>query len=67
MGPGDVVAIAIDRGIEAVIAVCATALAGAIPALIDPRDRELAARTLAGLRPAAVLVAPATTASPARA
>jgi acyl-coenzyme A synthetase/AMP-(fatty) acid ligase len=57
-GPGDVVAIAIDRGIEAVLAVCATALAGAIPAMMDPNDRELAARTLAGLRPAAVLVAP---------
>lgn len=57
-GPGDVVAIAIDRGIEAVLAVVAAALAGAIPAVIDPHDRELAARTLARLRPAAVLVAP---------
>jgi acyl-coenzyme A synthetase/AMP-(fatty) acid ligase len=57
-GPGDVVAIAVDRGIEAVLAVCATALAGAIPALIDPHDRALAARRLAGLRPAAVLAAP---------
>lgn len=58
VGPGDVVAVVIDRGIEAVLAICAAALAGAIPALIDPRDRELAGRTLAGLRPAAVLVAP---------
>jgi acyl-coenzyme A synthetase/AMP-(fatty) acid ligase len=56
-GPGDVVAIAVDRGIEAVLAVCATALASAIPALIDPHDRELAARRLAGLRPTAVLAA----------
>lgn len=58
VGPGDVVAIAIDRGIEAVVAIAAVVLAGAIPAVIDPHDRELAARTLAGLRPARVLVAP---------
>lgn len=57
-GPGDVVAIAIDRGIAAVLGVVAAALAGAIPALVDPSDRALAARTLAQLRPAAVLVAP---------
>jgi len=58
VGPGGVVAVAIDRGIEGVLAICAAALAGAIPALIDPSDRELAARTLAALRPAIVLVAP---------
>ena len=63
-GPGDVVAVVIDRGIEAVLAICAAALAGAIPALIDPRDRELAARTLAALRPAVVLVAPGDDALP---
>ena len=57
-GPGDVVAIAIDRGIEGVMAVAAAALAGAIPAMIDPGDRELAARMLARLCPAVVLAAP---------
>lgn len=59
VGPGDVVAIAIDRGIAAVLAICATARAGAVPALIDPHDRELCARTLARLRPAVVLADPA--------
>ena len=57
-GPGDVVAVAIDRGIEAVLAVCAAALAGAIPAMIDPGDHELAVRMLARLRPSVVAVAP---------
>ncbi|HEY3804269.1 MAG TPA: class I adenylate-forming enzyme family protein [Kofleriaceae bacterium] len=52
---GDVVAIAISRGIEAVLAVCAVALAGAIPAMIDPDDGELAQRTVARLRPRVVL------------
>lgn len=64
VGPGDVVAVAIDRGIEAVLAVAAAALAGAIPALVDPGDAELAARTLAALRPAAVLAAPCDPALP---
>jgi long-chain acyl-CoA synthetase len=57
VAPGEVVAIAIDRGLEAVVAVVAAALAGAIPALIDPRDRGLATRTLHALRPAVVAVA----------
>jgi acyl-coenzyme A synthetase/AMP-(fatty) acid ligase len=57
VGPGDVVAVAIDRGIEAVLGVCGAALAGAIPAMVDPGDRELAARTLARLRPAVVATA----------
>lgn len=59
LGRGDVVALPIDRGIEAVVATCATLLAGAIPAVLDPRDRDAAVRTLARLRPALVLVAPA--------
>ena len=53
--PGDVVAIVMARGIEMVLAIAATALAGAIPAVIDPADPELAARTLARLRPAIAL------------
>jgi acyl-coenzyme A synthetase/AMP-(fatty) acid ligase len=58
VGPGDVVAIAMDRGIDAVLAVAAASLAGAIPAPIDPADHELAVRMLARLRPAVVLVGP---------
>ena len=54
-GAGDVVAIAIARGIEVVLAVCAAALRGAVPAVLDPEDAELAKRTLARLRPAAVI------------
>src|SRR5580704_19234810 len=50
--PGDVIAIAIARGIEPVIALCAAALGDAVPAMIDPEDAELAERTLDRLRPA---------------
>ncbi|HEX4421353.1 MAG TPA: class I adenylate-forming enzyme family protein, partial [Kofleriaceae bacterium] len=64
LGRGDVVALPIDRGIEAVVATCATLLAGAIPAVLDPRDPDTAARTLARLRPALVMVAPADAALP---
>jgi acyl-coenzyme A synthetase/AMP-(fatty) acid ligase len=64
IGPGDVVALPIDRGIEAVVATCATLLAGAIPAVLDPRDPDTATRTIARLRPALVLVAPADAALP---
>jgi acyl-CoA synthetase (AMP-forming)/AMP-acid ligase II len=64
LGRGDVVALQIDRGIEAVVAICATLLAGAIPAVLDPRDPDTAARTIARLRPALVLVAPADAALP---
>ncbi|HEX4454973.1 MAG TPA: class I adenylate-forming enzyme family protein [Kofleriaceae bacterium] len=53
--PGDVIAIAIARGIEPIIALCAAALAGAVPAMIDPEDAELAERTLDRLRPAFVI------------
>ncbi len=55
LGRGDVVALPIDRGIEAVVATCATLLAGAIPAVLDPRDPDTAARTIARLRPALVM------------
>lgn len=55
---GDVVAIAIARGIEAVLASCAAALADAVPALIDPADAALAHRTLARLQPAHVVARP---------
>ncbi len=55
VGAGDVVAIAMARGIEVVFALCATVLAGATPAVIDPADGELAVRTVARLRPAAVI------------
>src|SRR5262249_52344380 len=48
---GDVVAIAIDRGIEAVIATCAAALGDAVPAIFDPRDRGLAEQILTQLAP----------------
>jgi acyl-coenzyme A synthetase/AMP-(fatty) acid ligase len=61
---GDVVALPIDRGIEAVVATCATLLAGAIPAVLDPRNPDTAARTIARLRPALVMVAPADAALP---
>ncbi|HEX3482245.1 MAG TPA: class I adenylate-forming enzyme family protein [Kofleriaceae bacterium] len=64
LGRGDVVALPIDRGIEAVVATCATLLAGAIPAVLDPRDPDTAARTIARLHPALVLVAPADAALP---
>ncbi|HEX3758944.1 MAG TPA: class I adenylate-forming enzyme family protein [Kofleriaceae bacterium] len=64
LGRGDVVALPVDRGIEAVVATCATLLAGAIPAVLDPRDRDAAARTIARLRPALVLVAPPDAALP---
>jgi long-chain acyl-CoA synthetase len=64
LGRGDVVALPIDRGIEAVVATCATLLAGAIPAVLDPRDPDTAARTIARLRPALVMVAPADAALP---
>lgn len=64
LGRGDVVALPIDRGIEAVVATCATVLAGAIPAVLDPRDPGSAARTIARLRPALVMVAPADAALP---
>jgi acyl-CoA synthetase (AMP-forming)/AMP-acid ligase II len=53
--PGDVIAIAIARGIEPVIALCAAALGDAVPAMIDPEDAELAERTLDRLRPAFVI------------
>lgn len=53
--PGDVAAILVGRGIEPVIAICAAALASAVPATIDPSDRALASETLAKLRPAVVL------------
>jgi acyl-CoA synthetase (AMP-forming)/AMP-acid ligase II len=52
---GDVVAIVMSRGIAAVIAVCAAALADAVPAVIDADDAELAGKTLATLRPARVI------------
>ena len=55
VGAGDVVAVAISRGVESVLAVCAVALAGAVPAMIDPDDGELAQRTIARLRPKLVL------------
>ena len=64
LGRGDVVALPIDRGIEAVVATCATLLAGAIPAVLDPRDPDAAARTIARLRPALVMVAPTDAALP---
>lgn len=55
---GEVIAIAIDHGLEAVLALCATALTGAIPAMLDPRDRGMASHTLHTLAPAAVLALP---------
>ncbi len=55
LAAGDVVAVGIARGIEAVLAVCAAALADAVPAIIDPEDTELAQRTLARLCPAVVI------------
>jgi acyl-CoA synthetase (AMP-forming)/AMP-acid ligase II len=53
---GDVVAIAIDQGIEAVLAIAAAALIDAVPATVDPRDAPAAAATLGRLRPAIALV-----------
>jgi fatty-acyl-CoA synthase len=55
LSPGDVVAVLADRGIAPVIAICASALADAVPATIDPSDATLAQRTLARLRPAVAL------------
>jgi acyl-CoA synthetase (AMP-forming)/AMP-acid ligase II len=55
LGPGDVVAVLADRGIAPVIAICASALADAVPATIDPSDGALATRTLARLRPAVAI------------
>ena len=55
VGPGDVVAIAIERGIEVVLAASAVALAGAVSAVVDPEDGELAQRTIAALRPKAAI------------
>jgi acyl-CoA synthetase (AMP-forming)/AMP-acid ligase II len=55
VGAGDVVAVVMARGIEPVVAVCACALVGAVPAMIDPADAELAARCVTRLKPAAVV------------
>jgi acyl-CoA synthetase (AMP-forming)/AMP-acid ligase II len=55
LSPGDVVAVLAERGIAPVLAICAAALASAVPATIDPNDRTLATRTLAGLRPAVAI------------
>ncbi|MFN0245623.1 MAG: class I adenylate-forming enzyme family protein [Kofleriaceae bacterium] len=55
--PGDVIAIAVDRGIRAVSAACAAALAGAITAVVEPRDPDRLAPILDTLRPKAVITA----------
>lgn len=55
VAPGEVVALVMARGPRVVVGVVAAALAGAVPAMIDPEDRELAQRTLARLRPRIVM------------